>query len=173
MIKLESQIESVLFVRTEGVTVSFLAKFLGVESSAITEALTNLKHELHGRGIQLLCSGDTCMLVTATEMSEKISSLFEEDQAGELSPASLQTLSIILYKGIATRAEISYIRGVDSRLSLRNLTMRGLIEKAGSDSYRSTTDTLRHLGVGSVEELPRFADIKESLAEEMSSRRGE
>jgi segregation and condensation protein B len=113
------------------------------------------------------------MLVTHDSMSDTLSSLFEEEVGGELSPASLQTLSIIAYKGTASRGEISYIRGVDSRMSLRNLTIRGLIEKAGTDSYKLTTDTLRHLGVGRVEELPRWKDIGEALLSEVSKRRGE
>jgi segregation and condensation protein B len=173
MLSLSSQIESVLFVRTEGVSLGFLAKFLEVETREIEEALGILKSDLENRGLQLLRSGEQCMLVTHADMSARIGSLFEEDTSSELSPASLQTLSIILYKGVASRAEVTYIRGVDSRMSLRNLTMRGLIEKASSDSYRPTTDTLRHLGVARVDDLPRYKDIAESLAREMSSRRGE
>jgi segregation and condensation protein B len=173
MISLESQIESVLFVRTEGVTTNFLSTFLEVPASDIRNALATLATQLEGRGLKLLQSGDTCMLVTHPDMGLKIATLFDEDTTAELTPASLQTLSIILYKGTATRGEISYIRGVDSRMSLRNLLMRGLIEKTNGDAYRATTDTLRHLGVPRVEDLPRYKDISENLAQEMSSRRGE
>ncbi len=173
MLQLSAQIESVLFIRTEGVKVSFLSKLLKTTDSEVREGLAELAVSLEGRGLKLLQSGDTCMLVTHDSMSDTLSSLFEEEVGGELSPASLQTLSIIAYKGLASRGEISYIRGVDSRLSLRNLTIRGLIEKAGGDNYRLTTDTLRHLGVGKVEELPRFKDIGEALASEVNKRRGE
>jgi segregation and condensation protein B len=173
MLTLSAQIESVLFIRTEGVKVSFLCKLLGKSDEEIRGALNELSDLLEGRGLKLLQSGDTCMLVTHDSMSDTLSSLFEEEVGGELSPASLQTLSIIAYKGTASRGEISYIRGVDSRMSLRNLTIRGLIEKAGTDSYKLTTDTLRHLGVGRVEELPRWKDIGEALLSEVSKRRGE
>jgi segregation and condensation protein B len=169
MITLQSQIEGILFVRTEGVKVSLLCKLLSAQEEDIRSALTGLKGSLEGRGIQLLFSGDTAMLTTHAELSDIVGDLFEEDTKTELTPASLQTLSIILYKGTASRGEISYIRGVDSRMSLRNLSIRGLIERVGTDTYRATTDTLRFLGVGSVEELPRFADIKESLAREIST----
>jgi segregation and condensation protein B len=173
MLPLSAQIESVLFVRTEGVKITFLCKLLEKEEVEIKSALIELSDLLEGRGLKLLQSGDTCMFVTHDSMSEKLSSLFEEEVGGDLSPASLQTLSIIAYKGLASRGEISYIRGVDSRMSLRNLTIRGIIEKSGADSYRLTTDTLRHLGVGKVEELPRWKDIGEALASEVSKRRGE
>lgn len=173
MIKIESQIESILFIKTEGVTVYFLAKFLETEVEEIEKGLESLKSSLKDRGINLLRSGNSVLLVTKPEMSEKINSLFEEETGGELSQAALQTLSIILYKKVATRGEISYIRGVDSRMSIRNLMLRGLIEKAGQDSYRPSIDTLRHMGISQVEELPRFKDISETLKEEVSKKKSE
>lgn len=167
MLTLDSQIESVLFVRTEGVTVSFLSKVLGVEEKEIKEALEALKAKLEGSGIKLLVSGENVLLTTHPAMSGVIESIMSEQATGELTPASLQTLSIILYKGGATKADISYIRGVDARMSLRSLSMRGLIEKSGKESYRATVDTLRFLGIGNVKELPRFKDIQESLSKEL------
>jgi segregation and condensation protein B len=173
MISISAQIESILFVKTEGVKVSYLATLLHISNDEVKASLDILHSELTFRGLQLLRSGDTVMLVTHSDMSHIIQSLFEEETGGELTPASLQTLSIIAYKGIATRGEVSYIRGVDSRMSLRNLSLRGLVEKSGSDSYRPTTDCLRFLGVTSVEELPRFRDIHETLKNETTKRRGE
>lgn len=168
MIALNAQIEGVLFVRTEGAKISYLAKILTTSEDSIRESLVVLQNDLQNRGVKLLVSGDTAMLTTHPDLSDTIGALFEEDTTSELTPASLQTLSIILYKGSVTRGEISYMRGVDSRMSLRNLTVRGLIEKAGPDRYRPSPDILRHLGVGSVEELPRFKDIKEALSKELT-----
>lgn len=167
MISLEAQIEGVLFVRTEGVKRSFLCKTLERKDEEIVSALEVLSVRLRGRGLQLLQSGDTIMLTTHSELSLIIGALFEEDTASELTPAALQTLSIILYKGTAHRGEISYIRGVDSRMSLRNLSLRGLIERVGTDKYKASPDALRHLGVGSVEDLPRYRDINEALGAEL------
>jgi segregation and condensation protein B len=172
MIKLESQIESILFVKTEGVKIAYLAKLLEVSNADIESSAENLRQELAGRGVQLLSSGETLMLVSHADMSPKLATLFEEEISGELSPASLQTLSIILYRKVCTRGEISYIRGVDSRMSLRNLSLRGLVEKVQSDSYRATTDCLRHLGVTRVEDLPRFKDIYDSLVQEVTKKNG-
>ncbi len=171
-IKLESQIESILFVRTEGVTISFLAKILSVDEPSIKDALDTLKRDLEHRGVQLLISGSNVMLTTHAEMSEIVSSLFSDEDKGELSLSSLQTLSIILYKGEASRGEISYLRGVDSRMSIRNLLIRGLIEKAGKDSYRGTIDTLRFLGVSSVEDLPKWKEVKDAITIETERKDG-
>jgi segregation and condensation protein B len=173
MISISAQIESILFTKTEGVKVSYLSNLLNISTDEVKEGLDALMEELQERGVQLLRSGDTAMLVTHSDMAQFISGLFEEETGGELTQASLQTLSIVVYKGVATRGEVSYIRGVDSRMSLRNLSLRGLIEKAGADAYRPTTDCLRFLGVSTVEELPRFKDINDALLQETSKRKGE
>jgi segregation and condensation protein B len=171
-IKLESQIESILFVRTEGVTVSFLSKILNRDETEIKSALLLLQKELEDRGIKLVINGSNVILTTHPEMSEIVSSLFSDEDKGELSLSSLQTLSIILYKGEASRGEISYLRGVDSRMSIRNLLIRGLIERAGKDTYKGTVDVLRFLGVSGVEDLPKWKEVKDALAKETERKDG-
>jgi segregation and condensation protein B len=174
-ITLAAYIESILFVKTEGVSVSFLAKTLEKKEGEIETALTELQKRLEDThsGLQLVRSGSHVLLTTHALLSGVMADIFSEEDKGELSPSSLQTLSIILYKGEASRGEISYIRGVDSRTSLRNLLIRGLIEKTGRDSFKGTTDVLRFLGVSSVEDLPRFKDVKEALEKEVKQKDGE
>jgi chromosome segregation and condensation protein ScpB len=52
---------------------------------------------------------------------------------------------------------------------LRNLLIRGLIEKVPNDEdkritkYRATFDTLQHLGVRSLSELPNFELFKQEI----------
>ena len=60
---------------------------------------------------------------------EILKSIVNSEFDSELSKASLETLSIIIYKNTASRAEIDYIRGVNSSFILRNLLVRGLIER--------------------------------------------
>lgn len=162
---LEQKIESLLFIKTEGVSISYLSSKLGASEKEILEALNALASTYSNRGISLIRTQDQVMFSTSREASELLSELFDEEEAKELSPASLQTLSIILYKGTATRGEISYIRGVDSRMSVRNLVIRGLIQKTGNDAFTATLDALRHLGVSQIEELPRWQEIHERLTE--------
>jgi segregation and condensation protein B len=172
---LTAHIESILFVKTEGVSVSFLAKTLEKKEDEIERALAELGKRLDetGSGLQLVRSGSQVLLSTHAVLSGFMAEIFSEEDKGELSPSSLQTLSIILFKGEATRGEITYMRGVDSRTSLRNLLIRGLIEKTGRDSFRPTADVLRFLGVSSVEDLPRFKDVKEALEKEVKQKDGE
>lgn len=162
---LENKIESLLFIKTEGVSISYLASKLGATEKEISEALTRLGEQYRGRGITVVRSQDQAMFATSKEASTLLSELFDEEETKELSVASLQTLSIILYKGSATRGEISYIRGVDSRMSVRNLVIRGLIQKTGNDSFTATLDALRHLGISQIEDLPRWKEVHERLTE--------
>ena len=87
----------------------------------------------------------------------------------ELSKASLETLSIILYTDKPTRGDIDYIRGVNSSFILRNLLVRGIIEKDihPEDSrkfiYKPTLDLLRFLGITNVSDLENFSETKEKL----------
>ena len=81
----------------------------------------------------------------------------------------METLAIILYKGSVTRSEIDYIRGVTSTFILRNLAIRGLVEKYINEEdkrtvlYKPTIDLLSYLGVESTEKLPSFSDLNSIL----------
>ena len=71
----------------------------------------------------------------------------------------LEVLAIVLYKGPLSKIEIDYVRGVNSVFTLRNLLVRGLVERAaiknsGGFIYRPTFQLLQFLGVKSLEELP-------------------
>ena len=81
---------------------------------------------------------------------------------------------IIAYKGPLARIEIDYIRGVNSAFVLRNLTMRGLVERienpkdARSWLYRVSFEFLKYLGLRSIEELPHYMElVKENVGEKI------
>jgi segregation and condensation protein B len=71
----------------------------------------------------------------------------------DLGKAGLETLSIVLYKGPISRADIDYVRGVNSAFILRNLSVRGLITKE-DNKYKPTLDLISHLGIKHIDELP-------------------
>ena len=88
--------------------------------------------------------------------------LAQEEFKEELTPAAIETLSIIAYLGPVTRATIDFIRGVNSSFILRSLLMRGLItraphkQKSNVFEYSVSFDFLRHMGVESPEMLPEY-----------------
>jgi len=126
---LEKQIESILFWKAEPIKVSELAKILEVSEDQIIGASQSLNASLENRGIQLLNNNKELSLITAAENGHLIEKLLKEELNKELSKAALETLSIILYKGPLKRSEIDYIRGVNSQFIIRNLMIRGLVDK--------------------------------------------
>ena len=83
----------------------------------------------------------------------------------------METIAIIAYKGPLTRLDIEYVRGVNSSFIIRNLLMRGLVERvenpkdARSYLYKVSFDFLKHLGVTGIEDLPQYQEFKKSRIE--------
>ena len=83
-----------------------------------------------------------------------------------LTPANLETLSIVAYKQPVTRAQIEFLRGVDSSSTLRTLLQRRLVrisgraELPGKPTLYSTTKTfLEVFSLQSLKDLPTLAEL--------------
>mgnify|MGYP003490965444 CR=1 FL=1 len=115
------------------------------------------------------------MLGTAPEMSDFFAGLRKDELQKERSKASLETLSIVLYKEGVTRSDINFIRGVNSSYILRNLEIRGLIDRINHKSdnrtyvYKPSLELLAYLGVSSVADLPDFERVKQSLTSKITN----
>lgn len=168
---LESNIESVLFFRGEPVSVKKLSEILEVDTEKIEEGLVLLEKSLVGRGIVLVRDAGEVILETAPEASEIIQKITKDELNREIGRAGLETLSLVLYHGPISRREIDYVRGVNSAFILRNLLVRGLVEKTDtkegerSFTYKPTLELLSHLGVTKIEELPEYEQVKNELRE--------
>jgi len=179
MDKLIIQLESILFLKGEPVSVKWLAKTLDKKEEEINDLLEQLSKQIGKRGVRLVRNGKEVVLATAPESAEILKSIVKSEFDSELSKASLETLSIILYKNTASRAEIDYIRGVNSSFILRNLLIRGLVErevKKGEDRsyiYKPSLSLLEHLGVKSLEEVPDFVSVSAKLKDFFSAEKKE
>lgn len=166
---LDSKIEAILFWKSEPVNADVLAKMVGCSHEELEQALLVLEEKLSERGITLVKAGSETALGTDPELSELIEKLSKDEMGKEISKASLDTLSVILYKNGISRAEIDYIRGVNSSFILRNLSIRGLIDRSVDprdtrrNIYKPSIDLLSHLGVSKVEDLPGWEEISKSL----------
>jgi len=173
-IELESKIEGLLFYKGEDVSIKKLAELLNVSIEEIEEGLIKLEKSLENRGLVLVRKDDSVVLGITRELSPLIESIRKEEITKELSKASIETLSIVLYKNGVSRSEIDYIRGVNSSFILRNLIVRGLVEKVvdTNDSrrilYRPSFNTLSYMGVSSIEQLPNYEDIVKQLQESIN-----
>ena len=123
----------------------------------------------NNRGLTLIQTDTEVMLGTAKEFSPLIEQLTKEELSRDLGKAGLETLSIVLYQGPISRADIDYIRGVNSQFILRNLLIRGLVERidnpkdARSFLYKTTLDLLAHLGISKVEDLPEYEKVRSDI----------
>lgn len=182
---LEHAIEALLFWKGEPMSFKEICKSLSLSDKDATnssathgkvseddvhEALAKLVDNLKGRGIVLMANEDQeYMLGTSNEASAFIEKLTKEELNKDLGKASLETLSIILYQGPIKRSQIDYIRGVNSTFILRNLLIRGLIEKkpAPDDNrtsiYSASFKLLSYLGVADVKDLPNFELVKNEI----------
>ncbi|MCC6323567.1 SMC-Scp complex subunit ScpB [Candidatus Nomurabacteria bacterium] len=167
--ELHAKIEALLFFKGEPVTIKKIAEILGVSEGAIHEAILVLKQRQVGSGLSITENGNEVMLGTNRDASGFLEAMRKDEISRDLTKSSLETLSIILYNKGATRAEIDYIRGVNSSFILRNLLIRGLIEKNidPNDSrrytYSPTTETLQYMGITTLSELPDFDSIVNNL----------
>lgn len=167
--ELEKKLEAILFWKGEPMSLKKLGEILKVSPGEILSAVATLKTNLGERGIVLMENNEEFTLGTTPELSGMIEDLQKEELNRDLSKASLETLSIILYKNGASRAEIDYIRGVNSSFTLRALSIRGLVEKTvdPSDSrrylYKPSFEILSFMGIKSVEELPEYNEVNSSI----------
>lgn len=165
-LELDSQIEAILFWKGEPQSIKKLAASLGKKEEEIKAGLEILKEKIKGRGVELVFKDDEVMLGTAPKLSHIIERLTKEELVRDLGKAGLETISIIAYKGPVSRAEIDYIRGVQSNFILRNLQIRGLVEKVENEKdkrsflYRPTFELLTFLGVSRIEDLPEYEKVK-------------
>lgn len=186
MLNLNQKIESYLFYTGEPASLKKLASVFEASVSEVEVALAELSAALEHRGIVLIKNDGEVMLATHPGMSDVIQAIKKQELSDPLSKSALETLTIILYKNGSTKPEIDFIRGVNSGFMLRNLLIRGLIEKVLNDEdptsrgassghgkrvtkYRSTFDTLRYLGISDVSELPNFETFTAELEKRESS----
>jgi len=170
-IDLDKAIEAILFFKGEPISKDKLGKLLNAKRPEIDKALNLLEKKLDDRGIVLSTDDEEVMLGTASECASIIETMLKEEQSREISKAGLETLSIIVYKGPISRSEIDHIRGVNSTYILRNLLVRGLIEKIPQPNdersylYKPTIELQHHLGLKKLEDLPEYREVRQALYE--------
>ena len=170
MLTLDSKIESILFYKGEPVSFKELASILKEPISNINEAVILLKEKLENRGMTLIENENEIGLYTSAEAGKMIEELRKEELSKELSKASLETISVILYGKNVSRSDVDFIRGVNSSFIIRNLLVRGLVEKkehptdARKNIYLPTLELLSFMGVGDVKDLPDFEKVRETLS---------
>lgn len=163
MDKLKSQLESLLFISAKPMTIKQLAELIEAEPDRIKQACEALEKEYKeaSRGLQIIKNGTKYQMVSSPDNAQVIQSFIQDETKGDLSRPSLETLTIIAYRGPVNKMDLDRIRGINCSLILRNLLLRGLIEancdQAKKDTYYTVSfDFIRFLGVSDVKDLPDY-----------------
>jgi segregation and condensation protein B len=165
MTDLAKQLMAILFAGARPFSVRRLGELCGVSTKEVEAAFEELGTTLEALPLMLQVSGNDVQLVTRPEYADVVKQVVRDELAGELSRPSLETLTILAYRGPLTRPELEQIRGVHSSVILRNLLLRGLIEekedaRLGQPTYTVTFAFIQHLGLKSLEELPEYDALR-------------
>ncbi len=158
-----THIEAVLFAVAKPIPKTQLQKHLGLSEEVVTEALAHIRERFNtsDSGIHLLDHDGKVQFVTNPDQHEPVSKFLKDEASGPLTRPSLETLTIIAYRGPITKPEIEQIRGVNCSLILRNLSIRGLVDEREDKErlqpvYTLSMDLMKTLGVTSLSELPEY-----------------
>ena len=173
-------IEAVLFAAAKPLSTAELSKHLGISKEVVLEALEQITKErnVETSGIHLVEHNEKVQLVSNPALGEDVSKFLKKEASGPLTRPSLETLTIIAYRGPITKPEIEMIRGVNCSLILRNLLIRGYIDEKEDRErlqsvYALSMDFVRKLGISKVSDLPEYESfvnnekISELLAQPM------
>ncbi|WP_430462914.1 SMC-Scp complex subunit ScpB [Thalassolituus sp. LLYu03] len=131
-------------------------------------ALTELKSDLLGRGVELAEVASGYRLQVRTEVAPWVARLWEE-RPQRYSRALLETLALIAYRQPITRGDIEDVRGVVVSSSImKTLLEREWVRVVGYRDvpgrpamYATTREFLDYFGLKSLEDLPSLSEIKE------------
>lgn len=174
-LRLENKIgslEALLFVHGEAVSFKKLRAVLDLEADEVPNVIRELKKNLDmaDRGLTLIVDDEKIQMATKPEFHKIMENFVKDELSADLTPASLETLSIIAYFGPISRNRIDYLRGVNSSFILRNLLLRGLIERSADPVrvsaflYRPAFEMLKHMGLGRKNDLPDYDKFQVLLA---------
>lgn len=160
---LRNTIEALLFIAPRPLSVRRLASIVDAEERDVEEALQALRQEYQARagGTVIVEHEGDVQMATRAEAAPAVQKFLKDEATAELTKPSLETLTIIAYRGPVTRADLEKIRGVNCSIILRHLMMRGLVE-AQEDKrrlvtyYAVTIEFVRWLGLQHIRELPDY-----------------
>lgn len=161
--ELKHLLESLFFVSSRPLTLKELVDFSKKDSQEVEEAINNLitDYSENNRGIRIIENNKKYQMASAPDNAKLIQEFLQTEVSGELTPASLETLTIIAYRGPIKKTELEKIRGINCSLILRNLLIKGLIEEKNSASddeseYSPTLEFIKFLGINSLKDLPDY-----------------
>jgi len=162
---LGASLEAILLVADEPVPLGVFAQVLELPRDTVGQALAELA-ELYteqGRGFDLREVAGGWRFYTRSEFAPVVEKFVRDGQEVRLTQAALETLAVVAYRQPVGRGQVSAVRGVNCDGVMRTLTLRGLVEEAGTDPetgailFRTTSYFLERLGLAGLDQLPELA----------------
>lgn len=170
---IKNNLESLIFAASQDISYKKLSQLLKIPIEEIKQVVKDLNqyYEQNQSGLRLVFNDISVQMATVKNNSNLVEELIRSEVKEELTPAALETLTIISYKGSLRKIDIDFIRGVNSTHTLRSLLIRGLIERASdkhdarSFVYQPSLEFLKTLGVSNITELPDYQETNKKLEE--------
>ena len=163
---LKGPMEAMLFAAGDPLKPERLSELLDIPMDHVLEMLRELQTDMDRpeRGLCLVQAAGGWQMCAKPELAPVVEKLAMHQDA-KLSPAALETLSIIAFKQPVTRQEVEFIRGVQSDGVINTLVERRLIKEVGrKDSigrpilFGTTEEFLACFGLDNLAELPILPD---------------
>lgn len=160
------QLESILLISEKAIKIKELGEKLEINKKETKELISLLEKKFNqdNSGIHIALANDKIQFTT-NPISEKIIKKFvKEELNSNLSDASVETLTIIAYRGPITKSELEQIRGVNCSIILKNLLIRNLVESSldkekMTETYNASLEFLKYLGLNNISELPNYEKL--------------
>jgi segregation and condensation protein B len=167
---LKAIIESLIFVHDHPLSLDRLATILEEhERPEIREALEELVEDYAAaeRGIVLVQVAGAYQFRSRPDHADYIRRL-TKTKGVKFSQSSMETLAIVAYRQPITRAEIEYLRGVDSGGVLKSLLEKKLLKILGKKDvpgkpliYGTSREFLELFSLKDINALPTLKEIQE------------
>jgi len=175
--ELKAIVESLIFVSESPLRAERIAETIDVEKARVQTVLNALceeyRHQSRGFVLEEIAGG--YQFRTRPEYVEWVRRL-NKTRPFRFSRAALETLAIIAYRQPITRAEIEFLRGVDSGGVVKTLLDRHLIRILGKKDipgrpmiYGTTRDFLELFGLRDLSVLPTLKEFSEIPAEALET----
>ena len=156
-----NEIEAIIFLSDKPVPIDELADFLNKTVEETKTLLLDLKEKRENTGINLEIKEEMVKFVTNPNCGKAIQDFFNPTvKVKKLSKSSMETLTIIAFKGPITKSAIEDIKGVSVDGSIQKLIEKKLIYASGRKKslgnpklYEVTENFYGYVGIESKEEL--------------------
>lgn len=179
-----SIVEGILFINgDDGASIEELSYILEIKNDEeiiqIINFLISKYQNDKACGLDIQCFSKTkYRMIAKKENAEIFKQILSIKTETKLSSASIETISIIAYRGPITKAQVEEIRGVNCDAIFYKLKLRNLIKDVGKSQeigrqtlYQVTDDFFKYFNISSLEELPKLKETIESEEKDIFDRK--